>query len=58
MYVHGEVDHAFPMEYSVACFRNAWPEGSVLTLPGVGHFLREDAPEVLIALIEQFIQMT
>lgn len=58
MYVHGEVDHALPMEYAVACFRNAWPKGSVVTLPGVGHFLQEDSPEVVIALIEQFIQMT
>ena len=30
----------------------------VVTLPGVGHFLQEDAPETVIALIEQFIQLT
>jgi pimeloyl-ACP methyl ester carboxylesterase len=30
----------------------------VVTLPGVGHFLQEDAPETVIALISQFIQMT
>jgi len=24
----------------------------------VGHFLQEDAPEAVVALIEQFIQMT
>jgi pimeloyl-ACP methyl ester carboxylesterase len=29
-----------------------------VTLPGVGHFLQEDAPEAVIALIQQFLQMT
>ena len=27
-------------------------------LSGVGHFLQEDAPEAISALIEQFVQMT
>jgi haloalkane dehalogenase len=58
MYVHGEVNHALPTEYEVACFHNAWHKGPVVTLPGVGHFLQEDVPEVVIALIDQFIQMT
>jgi len=35
-----------------------WPKGPVVTLPGVGHFIQEDAPETASALIEQFIQMT
>jgi haloalkane dehalogenase len=39
-------------------FRDTWPKGPVVTLPGVGHFLQEDAPEAVVALIEQFIQMT
>jgi haloalkane dehalogenase len=58
MYVHGEEDRAIPTEFAVACFKDTWPEGPVVTLPGVGHFLQEDAPEAVTALIEQFIQMT
>lgn len=58
MYVHGEEDRAVPTEMSVGAFRATWPGGPVVTLPGVGHFLQEDAPEVVTALIEQFIQMT
>ena len=57
MCVHGEEDRAIPTEFAVACFKSIWPDGPVVTLPGVGHFLQEDAPEAVTALIEQFIQM-
>jgi haloalkane dehalogenase len=58
MYVHGEADRAIPTEMSVGSFRSTWPKGPVVTLPGVGHFIQEDAPETACALIEQFVQMT
>lgn len=58
MYVHGEADRAIPTDFAVGSFRSTWPDGPVVTLPGVGHFLQEDAPEAVIALIEQFIQLT
>lgn len=58
MYVHGEEDRAVPTDMAVGMFRSLWPQGPVTTLPGVGHFLQEDAPEAVTALIGQFIQMT
>jgi haloalkane dehalogenase len=58
MYVHGEADRGIPMGQAVGSFRAVWPAGPVVTLPGVGHFIQEDAPETACALIEQFIQMT
>jgi haloalkane dehalogenase len=58
MYVHGEADRAIPTELAVGQFRSTWPKGPVVTLPGVGHFIQEDAPETACALIEQFVQMT
>jgi cis-3-alkyl-4-acyloxetan-2-one decarboxylase len=58
MYVHGEEDRAVPTAFAVGTFRSTWPTGPVVTLPGVGHFLQEDAPETVIALLQQFIQMT
>ncbi len=58
MYVHGEDDRAIPLDFGVGCFRDLWPDGPVTTLPGVGHFLQEDAPETVSALITQFVQMT
>ncbi len=56
--LHGEADRAIPTEVAVGMFRSTWPKGPVVTLPGVGHFIQEDAPEAACALIEQFIQMT
>jgi haloalkane dehalogenase len=41
-----------------AGFRAHWPDGPLGTLPGVGHYAPEDAPETLLALIEQFVQLT
>jgi haloalkane dehalogenase len=58
MYIHGEEDRAIPTEFAVGMFKSTWPSAPVVTLPGVGHFLQEDAPEAVCALIEQFIQMT
>ncbi len=58
MYVHGEADRALPMDWVIGAFRDLWPDAPVVTLPGVGHFLQEDAPETVSALIEQFVQMT
>lgn len=58
MYLHGEEDRAIPTEFAVGQFRSTWPAGPVVTLPGVGHFIQEDAPETACALIQQFVQMT
>lgn len=57
MCVHGEADRAIPVESAVAGFRGLWPDGPVVTLPGVGHFLQEDAPETMAALVAQFLQI-
>jgi pimeloyl-ACP methyl ester carboxylesterase len=56
MYIHGEEDRALPVEAAVQGFKSFWPDAPVVTLPGVGHFLQEDAPEAVTAMIEMFIQ--
>jgi haloalkane dehalogenase len=56
MYVHGEEDRAIPTEWAVTAFRTFWPNAPLTTLPGVGHFLQEDAPQTVCALVEQFVQ--
>jgi haloalkane dehalogenase len=58
MLIHGEADRAIPTAMAVGAFRSTWPRGPVVTLPGVGHFIQEDAPETACALIQQFVQMT
>jgi len=54
----GLEDYAIAPEQAINDFRSLYPNGPVVTLPGVGHFCQEDAPQTLVALIQQFIQMT
>ena len=54
----GLEDYAIDPGYAIDDFRALYPDGPIVTLPGVGHFCQEDAPQALVALIQQFIQMT
>lgn len=56
MLAEGMCDHAVPPALAIADFEGVWPGRPVVRLPGVGHFCQEDAPETLVALIEQFVQ--
>jgi haloalkane dehalogenase len=38
--------------------RMYWPNAPFVTIPGAGHYAQEDAPETLVALIEQFVKTT
>jgi len=58
MLAEGMKDHAIPPETAIADFKALWPAGPVVELPNAGHFSQEDAPETLVALIQQFIQVT
>ena len=51
-------DHAIPPARAIADFRALWPDAPVVELPGVGHYCQEDAPDVLVSNIEQFLQTT
>lgn len=57
MCVVGEEDRAIPSEGVRFRFKSFWPNGPLISLPGAGHYLQEDAPETVAALVEQFIQM-
>jgi pimeloyl-ACP methyl ester carboxylesterase len=57
MCVVGDEDRTTPADIRVFGFQSMWPNGPVIRLPGVGHFLQEDAPEAVSALVSQFIQM-
>jgi haloalkane dehalogenase len=52
----GDADRAIAPEQARADFRALYPESAIVELPGVGHFCQEDAPEILVPLIRQFIQ--
>ena len=57
MCIVGEEDRAIPSEGVRFRFKSFWPNGPLISLPGAGHYLQEDAPETVAALVEQFIQM-
>lgn len=58
MLAEGMRDHAIPPAFAIADFKGLWPDGPVVELPNAGHFCQEDVPETLVALIQQFVQMT
>lgn len=54
--LEGMEDRAIPPARAIADFRALWPDAPIVELPGVGHFCQEDAPEVLVSNILQFLQ--
>ena len=58
MLVVGMKDGAIDPEVQIADFKSLFPEGPIVKLPNAGHYCQEDAPETVVALIQQFIQMT
>lgn len=58
MLVVGMKDYAIDPHGQIDDFKAMFPNGPVVTLPNAGHYCQEDAPETLVALIHQFMQMT
>ena len=54
--IEGLEDKAIPPEFAIADFKSLWPSSPIIELEGVGHFCQEDAPKVLVASIQQFMQ--
>lgn len=58
MLAEGMADQAMLPAMVINDFKRLFPKGPVVELENVGHFCQEDAPKTLVALIDQFIQMT
>ena len=58
MLAEGLRDRAILPETALTHFRTAFQRGAVIELERAGHYCQEDEPEMLVALIEQFIQLT
>lgn len=58
MMIEGMQDHAIWPHVAMAGFRSFFPHGTVHELPGAGHFIQEDAHEVVVPLIEEFCLRT
>ncbi|HYM67512.1 MAG TPA: alpha/beta fold hydrolase [Patescibacteria group bacterium] len=58
MMIEGMQDRAIWPHVALAGFRAFFPRGTVHELEGVGHFIQEDAPEIVVPLIEEFCLRT
>jgi pimeloyl-ACP methyl ester carboxylesterase len=58
MMAYGMKDVALPPWYYIRVFRHALPNAAVVELENAGHFCQEDQPDTLVALINQFIELT
>lgn len=54
--IQGELDPNVPVFVAEMMFRMIWPNAPIVKVPNASHYLQEDAPEVALALIEQFVQ--
>ena len=53
--IEGMLDRAIPPALALADFKGLWPNGTAIEVPGAGHYIQEDAPEVAIAAIQAFL---
>lgn len=57
MLAYGLEDRGISPDQAIPDFKALYPGAPVVTLPGVGHFCQEDAPETLVSMIWQFMQV-
>ena len=56
--IWGEADRTLHAEQFLPLFRQAFPDGQVHRLPGVGHYSPEDAPDEVARLVAEFVTTT
>jgi haloalkane dehalogenase len=55
--IEGMLDRAIPPALALADFRGLWPDAPVIEVPGAGHYIQEDAPEVVVPALQTFLAM-
>ncbi len=55
--IEGMLDRAIPPALALADFRGLWPEAPVIEVPTAGHYIQEDAPEIVIPTLQTFLGM-
>lgn len=58
MLAEGMKDKAMPPALVISDFKRLFPKGPIVKIENAGHFCQEDTPEVLVALIEMFMQIS
>ncbi len=53
--IWGEADRTLHAQHFLPLFSQAFPNGQVRSLPGVGHYSPEDAPEEVAQLVVEFV---
>ena len=54
--LEGLEDRAIPPDRAIEGFRSLWPDERIIELEGVGHFCQEDAPDLLVSYIQEFLK--
>ena len=55
--IEGMLDRAIPPSLAIADFQGVWPNAPVIEVPGAGHYIQEDAPEVVVPVVQGFLGM-
>jgi haloalkane dehalogenase len=55
--IEGMLDRAIPPALALADFAGLWPDAPCVKVPGAGHYIQEDAPEVVIPALQTFLRM-
>jgi pimeloyl-ACP methyl ester carboxylesterase len=55
--IEGMLDRAIPPSLAIADFLGVWPNAPVIEVPGAGHYIQEDAPEVVVPVLRGFLGM-
>ncbi|MBJ68462.1 MAG: alpha/beta hydrolase [Acidimicrobiaceae bacterium] len=55
--LEGLEDRAIPPDRAIEGFRSLWPDEKIIELEGVGHFCQEDAPDLLVSYIQEFLKV-
>ena len=55
--IEGMLDRAIPPALALADFAGLWPKAPVIQVTGAGHYIQEDAPEVVVPALQTFLGM-
>ncbi len=55
--IEGMLDRAIPPALALADFAGLWPRAPVIQIPSAGHYIQEDAPEIVVPALQTFLAM-
>ncbi|HXT81551.1 MAG TPA: alpha/beta fold hydrolase [Acetobacteraceae bacterium] len=53
--IEGMLDRAIPPALAIADFQGLWPSAPVVEVASAGHYIQEDAPEIVVPVLETFL---